>query len=364
MIVSTEPAAGPAALAAAGSSERIAYASTDIRGKPTTMTGLVHLPMGVAPKAGWPLVTYGHMTTGGCDRAAPSEATWDHPELRRMTQGHPFIGSMLERGYAVVQPDYEGIGGPGPHPYLIGQSLARSVIDMAVAVRSEYPISNYWVSAGHSEGAVAALWAGSTAATDPKAEGLDLRGICAFTPVTRMDQTIGASLSLPVVLPGFAVVSPLIALMLSGAQTEDRQLAVLLAQDGLSERAKSVWSHLETRSLNELCQSDSWGAIAPRHILGPAGGEVRARLLASFKHNDVALLRFPRGLPMRVDAAVFDEVAPVWLTGRALKAWNSQGVHLTSRWWPASHSSVLSQNRAPEVAAEWVRQLDSNSRRG
>ena len=357
MILESQPATGPAALVAAGSSDRVVYESVSILGEPTTMTGLVHLPNGPAPRGGWPLVTYGHMTTGGGDVAAPSLAAADHPESRRMTQGDAFVAQLLARGCAVVQPDYEGIGGPGPHPYLIGTSLARAVIDMAQAARVLYPGAARWVSAGHSAGAVAALWAASTAPHDSKAAGLDLRGVCAFAPVTRMDLSIGASLRLPVVLPGFAVVSPLIGLMLLGAQTTDPELAALIEADGLSARAKSVWHHLENRSLTEMCGPDSWGAIAPRHILGAEGARVRARLLASFRENEVARLTFRQGLPMRVEASLFDEVAPLWLTRSAMNAWENGGAALQRRWWQASHSTLLRADRAPRDAAEWVAAL-------
>lgn len=354
MILESRPATGLGALAAASTSDRISYESVDVRGEPTTMTGLVHLPHGQAPREGWPLVTYGHMTTGGGDVAAPSLAAADHPESRRMTQGDAFVAQLLARGCAVVQPDYEGIGGPGPHPYLIGTSLARAVIDMAQAARVQYPFAARWVSTGHSEGAVAALWAASTAHRDSKATGLELRGVCAFAPVTRMDVTIGASVRLPVVLPGFAVVSPLIGLMLSGAQTTDPVLSALLEADGLSDSARSVWSHLETRSLTEMCAPDSWGAIAPRDIFGAQGPRVRARLAASFRANEVARLIFRQGLPMRIEAALFDEVAPFWLTRNAMNAWESGGVRFQRRWWAASHSTLLRADRAPSEAAQWV----------
>ena len=38
---------------------------------------------------------------------------------------------MVERGYAVAATDYPGLGTPGPHPYLVGVSEARAVLDPA-----------------------------------------------------------------------------------------------------------------------------------------------------------------------------------------------------------------------------------------
>ena len=77
-------------------------------------------------------------------------------ELRRMTQGDTFVSHLLRAGVAVLRPDYPGLGSPGPHPYLIGPALAASVLDLLVAACSAFPLADRWVSAGHSEGAVAA----------------------------------------------------------------------------------------------------------------------------------------------------------------------------------------------------------------
>ncbi|WP_110207412.1 lipase family protein [Nocardioides daejeonensis] len=353
-VVGREPARGRAALAAAGESWRVRYASTSVTGAPTVVTGLVHLPAGEPSARGWPVVTYGHMTTGGSDRSAPSGATDGHPELRRMTQGDHFVSHLLRAGIAVLQPDYEGLGSPGPHPYLIGPALATSVRDLLVAARADDSrLSDQWVAAGHSEGAVAALFA----AADGAPEGVTLRGCAAFTPVTRMDQTIGASLLSPVVPPGFGVVPALIALMISGAGTVDPVMAELIAGDGLSERARELWPQLEELTLTELAGRGSWGGLAPARIGGVRRHELRARLLASLRAGDVAHLRLPAGLPLRLDAALFDEVAPYWLTRGLIDRYRAAGVRVEAHWWRSSHSGALTPRHAPEPAARWVARL-------
>lgn len=111
-IVERSPATGRAALTAAGESWRVSYTSTSVTGDRAVLTGLVHLPPRTAPARGWPVVTYGHMTTGGGDRSAPSLAVEGHPELRRMTQGDAFVAHLLRCGIAVLRPDYEGLGSP------------------------------------------------------------------------------------------------------------------------------------------------------------------------------------------------------------------------------------------------------------
>src|SRR5918998_4556341 len=48
------------------------YRSTSLRGKAIGVSGFVMLPRGKPPKAGWPVVSWAHGTTGIADRCAPS----------------------------------------------------------------------------------------------------------------------------------------------------------------------------------------------------------------------------------------------------------------------------------------------------
>ena len=105
------------------------YRSPSVDGKTTVVSGTVAIPKGKAPKGGWPVVTWAHGTVGIADVCAPSRsampANYDSPLLKR----------WLKAGYAVVRTDYEGLGTPGEHPYLIGDSEGRSVLDMVRAAR-------------------------------------------------------------------------------------------------------------------------------------------------------------------------------------------------------------------------------------
>ena len=127
------------------------------------------------------MVTWAHGTTGIADRCAPCRAgmpgSYDHPLLNR----------WLKAGYAVVRTDYEGLGTPGDHPYLIGDSEGRSVLDMVRAARKlDANIGKRVVIAGHSQGGHAALFAGSLARRwTPE---LTLRGTLAFAPVSHLGE--------------------------------------------------------------------------------------------------------------------------------------------------------------------------------
>lgn len=331
----------------------IAFPARSAGGAVHEQTGLLHLPPGPPPRGGFPVVVYGHMTTGGGASAAPSRAEPGHVEWRRISQGDALCARLLGRGIAVLRPDYEGIGSDGVHPYLIGASLGES---MVAAMRARHAVDerlgDRWLLAGHSEGAVAALFA---SVSDPPDRTAVLLGTAAFAPVTRMDLSIGAARRMGRGAPGAGTVSALIGLMLRGAAVEDERLHRLVHGAGLSDAARAVWDHLGSRTLVELIRPDSWGGIAPSGIGGEQGRELWARLLASFRRNEVARLRpGAQQPPLRVDAALLDEVAPAPLTGALLRGYRRAGFELTSRWWPTHHSGVMHDGRAPSEAADWI----------
>src|SRR5690606_31093826 len=108
----------------------VSFPARGVDGAMQEQTGILHLPEAPPPAGGYPVVVYGHMTTGGGPRSAPSGGGSDHPEQRRMSQGDALCADLVARGLAVLRPDYEGIGSPGVHPYLIGSSLAESMLAM------------------------------------------------------------------------------------------------------------------------------------------------------------------------------------------------------------------------------------------
>ncbi|WP_336632024.1 MULTISPECIES: lipase family protein [unclassified Microbacterium] len=334
-----------------GTTRTVSFSAPAVDGSVHRQTGLLHVPHAPAPRTGYPLVAYGHMTTGGGPRSAPSAGNPAHPEWRRMSQGDVLCDALLARGVAVVRPDYEGIGGPGIHPYLVGSSLAASVTSI-VRAREEFDaaLGDDWVSAGHSEGAVAALWASVSDEPDGRSR---LRGTAAFAPVTRLDLSIRWALRMPIAVPAFGVVSALIGLMLRGAAAVDARVGGLVRGDGLGARARALWPDLDALCLTELAAPTSWGGLAPSSIASPAGDELYDALFEVFRRNDVAALRGHRA-PVRIDAARFDEVAPAPLTRRLLSGYRARGVDLTARWWPTHHSGTMRPRFAPSEAADWI----------
>ncbi len=156
---------------------RVLYRSTGINGEPIFVSGVVIVPQGAPPPEGRPIVAWAHPTSGVSPRCAPSLAIF----LFQQIQG---LRSFIEQGYVVAATDYPGLGTPETHPYLVGDSEARSVID-SVRVASNMPGSGggrrftVW---GHSQGGQAALFTGMLAKT--YAPELTLLGVAAAAPAT------------------------------------------------------------------------------------------------------------------------------------------------------------------------------------
>jgi pimeloyl-ACP methyl ester carboxylesterase len=141
-----------------GSMSRVMYLSTNINGEAIAVTGLILIPNGTAPSGGWPIITWAHGTTGIADACAPSLQPAEFVTL---------ANGLLDAGYLVVATDYEGLGTPGRHPYIVGESEARGTLDI-VRMAQNFPNANAskrYVIWGHSQGGHAAMFAGHIART-------------------------------------------------------------------------------------------------------------------------------------------------------------------------------------------------------
>jgi pimeloyl-ACP methyl ester carboxylesterase len=137
---------------------RILYHSTTPSGADIAVSGLVVTPTSPPPTEGRTIVAWGHGTTGSGDSCAPS--VQDDP-VSTIEDGT----ALLQHGYAIAATDYPGLGTPGPHPYLVGESEARAVLDSARAAThiSQLHASHRVIGWGHSQGGQAVLWAAQIA---------------------------------------------------------------------------------------------------------------------------------------------------------------------------------------------------------
>lgn len=184
----------PAGEVAGAPATRIMYTSETVDGRPTVVTGVAVVPEGPAPEGGWPVLTHGHGSTGLADDCAPSRAVGDpDAEVLATAELEVAAGEAIPAGLVVVSSDYEGQGGPGRHPFLLGPSEGRSLLDAARAVAQlpDVTVDGRVVIAGYSQGGHAALWAQQVAAE--WAPELDLVGTLAGAPVTDLVRMVEAA---------------------------------------------------------------------------------------------------------------------------------------------------------------------------
>ena len=175
----------PMAFAPAGAQAyRVLYRSTGLNGEPIAASGVIVVPPGPAPAGGRPIVAWAHPTTGVVPHCAPSLAIFVFQQMAGLRQ-------LIEQGVIVAATDYPGLGTVGPHPYLVGDSEARAVIDSVRAARN-IPGADGGESFavwGHSQGGQAALYTGLIAST--YAPELHLVGVAAAAPATSLVTLMG-----------------------------------------------------------------------------------------------------------------------------------------------------------------------------
>ena len=94
-----------------------------------------------------------------CRTTSPHSAASEYSSTATARPGSPT--SAPRRWRSATATDYEGLGGPGPHPSIIGVSEGRSMLDASRAA-GQVPgvyLSDTTAIAGFSQGGHAALWA-------------------------------------------------------------------------------------------------------------------------------------------------------------------------------------------------------------
>ena len=154
---------------------RVVYRSTDgDTGALTEVSGSVFTPRGDAPEGGWPVVSYGHGTTGIDPTCGPSLSNTLLGQLE-------LVSGLVHAGYAVAFTDYQGLGHDGAPAYLDSRTAAFNMIDAVRALRATFHgVSTRWGAFGGSQGGGAAWSADEQAHV--YAPELNLVGAVAVSP--------------------------------------------------------------------------------------------------------------------------------------------------------------------------------------
>ena len=167
LYVKHQPYKGGDVPAYATSIDVMSYKMPYVNGKTQEATAMVMVPKtATQPKDGWRVVVWAHGTTGVGDSCAPS----NNPLGKNFGI---LANSLLDQGYIILAPDYEGLGTTGIHPYLNLASESQSAIYAVKALKERLgtSLNGQWMSIGQSQGGHASLGIAEFAAQDVTYQG-------------------------------------------------------------------------------------------------------------------------------------------------------------------------------------------------
>jgi acetyl esterase/lipase len=345
-LIWARPLTGAAVIPGAGRTALVLYRSGGAGGSAVPVSGVVSIPKGKAPKGGWPVVTYAHGTTGIADSCAPSRDAAGTPVHPYNSYVFPLLQRWLKAGYAVVRTDYEGLGTPGVHPYLVGTSEGQGVLDIVRAARQLDPrIGRSVAIAGHSQGGHAALWASALA--KKYTPDLKVRGTVAFAPASHLADQI--PLTTVLTNPGGGL-SGIIALIVRGVSAADPSLDVNAL---LSEQGAALYPQTLDVCLPELSGPSSFGGLAPAAIFVAQPDFTAAA--KDLDAQDPSHLKI--AAPVLIEQGTSDTTVLPLFTDQLDRELRANGGKITYKKYPGvDHAGVVVMTKPQVDAAKWVEQ--------
>jgi pimeloyl-ACP methyl ester carboxylesterase len=276
---------------------RILYHSQSTSGSDVAVSGFVVAPDQEPPEQGWPVIALGHGTTGLADACAPSA----DPNLLDVLS---LIPNLFGFPYVVTATDYEGLGTPGHHPYMVGESGARGVLDSVRAARAieAAHASNRFVIWGHSQGGQAALFAGRLA--PDLAPDLDLLGVAALAAPSQLavlSNTLSDSYFrgyLPMVISSYAETYP--DAPVESALTTAALERIAVVDEGCADEIMSTYASLDAILVDQsLWSSEPWRSLV--ELNEPGRGKVEAPVLIIHGDDD-------EQVPVGTSEVLFEEL--------------------------------------------------------
>ncbi|MFO1081116.1 MAG: lipase family protein [Reyranellaceae bacterium] len=314
-VLRQEPQPAQAEINAAGTATRLLYTSTDARWRSgiVPVSGTLYLPTGTPPAGGWPLVAWAHGTLGVSDRCAPS---WAGHKPRDAA----YINRWLQNGFAVVATDYQGLGGPGPHPYLIWEAEGRSVLDAARAalVAGGGRIANKLFVTGQSQGSGAAI--GATRLAESYAPDVKLKATLATGVVPSFPEGPYKPAPLAITTPVFTIL-----MMVGGGLPDDGPTADTL----VGEPGKPVLAAARDGCTAEMAAAARAGQVSVANAFSRPPEAIASSLT---KVTDMSMVRLP--VPVMLGTGLADKlVVPTYQFG-AVAALCAAGSPILWRTYP------------------------------
>ncbi|MEC4589663.1 lipase family protein [Nitrospirillum amazonense] len=329
-LLRSEPLDATVGLPGAGRQLRLLYSSTEgVTGEGAiAVSGALFFPAGDPPPGGWPLIAWAHGTMGVADFCAPS---WHGRSYRDIA----FLQHWLQAGFAIVASDYQGLGTPGPHPYVMARPLAYGVLDSIRAVRGMAGLSGQVVVVGQSQGGRAAFAAGvyqPAYAPDVKIAGIVAMG----TP-----SSVGGAIANAARAPDQDKVNPAISNLLYAILMAEQLDPTLRPDEVLTGKAQPLLEHARGTCIARLWNDVRAAGLSAANTLQPGGVQRLAAIVG--KKADYPSLRVPVPLFMAIGSED-EEVAPaaqLQLARDACAAGSTVEAHL---YQGASHSGAVDRS--------------------
>lgn len=158
-VIRVRPAkAGPPAARAMADAWQVMYLSTNALGQPDAVTGIILTPKSV-DRSKTPIVAFAPGTQGPAFRCTPSKVI-DSGSFYEQSA----VNEMLQKGYAIAIPDWEGYRQDPKATYIVGKSMGAALMDVVRAAQ-RLPETGLARDAkvvfrGFSQGGGGAMWAG------------------------------------------------------------------------------------------------------------------------------------------------------------------------------------------------------------
>ncbi|MEV0077617.1 lipase family protein [Nocardia neocaledoniensis] len=316
------------------------YRSVDAQGKPVAVSGTLAVPEGTPPAGGWPLITWAPGTSGVADVCAPSRSSGSSPSIDEQAR-------WVAKGYAVARTDYQGLGTPGNHGYLIGETEQRAMADLATAAREvDKSVGARWVAMGHSQGGHAALFAaGAATAWAPETP---LLGAVALAPVSHIAEQVRMAkwtVSNPLGKLGVGDIALFVPLLVRGAQT----VTDIDPSRFLTDRAVALLPSADTECVAGLRDQSRWGGLSTREVFSKDGD--LSGLLRVLDDNDPSGVRFTT--PVLVLQGRDDMTVPLKSTDAMVAEQQMRGQAVDYRKYDGTdHSEIIGASFADALG--WV----------
>ena len=290
-----------------GRSWTIRYLSTGVQGSLVEVSGMVWAPADADPGA--EVVSWAHGTVGVADRCAPSASPGLTPAP---------VAMLLDAGYVVTVTDYEGLGTEGTHPYLVGTSEGRSVIDIVRAARqlgagseggagtgadAGLDVGPRYAVAGLSQGGHAALWAGQIAGD--YAPELELVGVVAAAPAAGLSdlmRTVGTGAQGFAVMAAYAYAETYDDIMLGDYFTAEAIERMAVVERGCSAE---VFAEFLDVGYDRMVQPAAWDGDRP---VGPLADRLAENEVATGQAIDAPVLLVQGEVDAIVDRRLVEAV--------------------------------------------------------